>query len=151
MKQNLRAGGAIDLLTKEELSDAMGHQFDAAIRDFYRGVDYLSFTGNGNNTSTFTLPDSPSAGYVWSVKLVSAQLSAAGQLSVYLSENNQTAPVHSVPSTANGTLFEAVARWSSEQLVIKDGRVITIYSAAGNILNWSLRVRQVPAEYQGKL
>jgi hypothetical protein len=151
MKQNIRAGGAIDLLTKQELSEAMGHQFDQAIRDFYRGVDYLSFTGTGNGTGQFTLPDSPQAGYVWSVKLISAQLSASGQLSMYLSENTQSPPIASIFSATNGTLFESIATWSSEQLVIKDGRVITLFCSTANILNWQLRVKQVPAEMQAKL
>jgi hypothetical protein len=82
MKQYIKAGGAIDLLTKSELDDSMGHHFNAAIRDLLRGVDYLQYSGNGNGTGTFSVPYAPESGYSWSLKLVSVQLSAAGVLSV---------------------------------------------------------------------
>lgn len=149
MKQDVRNG--LDVLTKAELSEAMGHHFDKGIRDIYRGVDYLSFTGNANGANTFTIPDSPESGYSWSLKLVSAQLSASGQMSVYLGENNNYAPVGSIFAANNGSLYEAIATWSSEQIVIKDGRVITLYCASANILTWRINVKQVPTEMQGKL
>jgi hypothetical protein len=148
--QYLRQGGALDLLTKSELDQSMGHHFDAAIRDYLRGVDFLSFTGNGNG-NMFTIPDAPESGYTWSVKLVSAQLSAAGQLSIYLGENNQVAPIGSIASASNGTNNECIATWSANQVVIKDGRVITLYCSAATILNWRISVEQVPTEMQGKL
>jgi hypothetical protein len=149
--QYLKAGGALDVLTKSELDQSMGHHFDAAIRDLLRGVDYLQFSGQGNGASTFTIPYSPGSGYSWSVKLISAQISTAGQLSVYLSENIATAPLATVLAATNGSNIEAVARWSSEQFVIKDGREITLYCSAGNILSYHLSVKQVPTEMQGKL
>jgi hypothetical protein len=151
MRQEIRAGGALDILTKSELDLSMGHHFDAAIRDLLRGVDFVSFSGQGNGTGTFTIPYNAESGYTWSVKLVSAQLSAAGELSIYPASSNTVAPLKTVAAVANGTLFEAVATWGSNQAVLKDGRQITLYSATAVINNYLLMAEQVPTEMQGKL
>lgn len=151
MKQRVEPGGMLDMLTKSELQEAMGHHFDHAVRDLYRGVDYLMFQGQANNSTLFTIPNVPEAGYSWSVKLIgitSGGLSA-GQFAVYLGENANTAPVGI--GTGNGSVPNtAIATWSSEQLVIKDGRSLTIAAGAA-ITNYVLTVKQVPTEMQGKL
>jgi hypothetical protein len=74
-KQDMGPLGIVDLLTNKELSETMGHHFDHAVRDWYRGLDFLQFYGNGNGTNIITLPGADS-GYTWSYKLVAAQLAA---------------------------------------------------------------------------
>lgn len=234
-RQQITANGFLDLLTKQELQEAMGHSMDAAVRDFYRGVDYLMFAGTGGATpsNTFTIPNSPDSGYTWSLKLVAAQLNAppatspntpntptfpasgvavqntnpypvsvlilggtltavvvngitvgttagtylvpvAGAisitysvapswvwtqqstppvpvLSVYPASAANVAPIKSTIAIANGSQYEAFMTWSSEQVVIKDGRSITLFSSASTINNYLLCVKQVPTEMQGKL
>jgi hypothetical protein len=151
MEQRLNAGGILDLLTKSELDECMGHNFDAAIRDLYRGLDYLMFTGTGNGTATLTIPYAPESGYTWSLKLIGVTLSglSAGSVAAYLSETigqnliGFATGVSTVPGAA-------VITWSSNQMVIKDGRVITL-AGGSNILNYLMTVLQVPTEMQGKL
>lgn len=151
MRQAIRAGGELDLLTKTELQESMGHQFDAAIRDFLRGVDYLQFSGVANGGNTFTIPNNAESGYTWSLKLISAQLSAAGQLSIYPASNTNVAPIASVVAQTNGANYEAIAKWSSNQAVFKDGRQFTLYCESATIQNYLIIVEQVPTEMQGKL
>jgi hypothetical protein len=150
VRQEIRSG-YLDVLTKSELQETMGHNFDAAIRDLLRGVDYLQFSGVANDGNTFTIPNSSESGYTWSVKLISAQLSGAGTLSVYPASNITVAPIATVASVTNGGNIEAVAKWSSNQAVFKDGRQFTLYCEAATILNYLLIVEQVPTEMQGKL
>jgi|ERR1700683_1378852 len=228
MRQEIKAGGALDLLTKGELDDSMGHHFNAAIRDLLRGVDYLQFAGIAGGVNTFSIPYTPESGYSWSLKLVTAQLStptvsspsvpatgvaaenpnafpvnvvinangatisavtvngvivgtsagtyvvpADGSIavsytvatptwvwsyagsgtafSVYSGSNNQVAPIGNAISQVNGTNNEAVVKWSSNQVVLKDGRQITLYCGAATIINYLIMVEQVPTEMQGKL
>lgn len=149
--QKLVAGGYLDFLTKSELDESMGHHFDNAIVKWYRGIDYLTFVGSGNGTSSISIPYAPESGYAWSLKLIGVYAGGLSALNfaVYLSENIGTAPIGfgvgnaSVPGVATVT-------WSSEQIVIKDGRVITL-AASATILNYILAVKQVPIEMQGKL
>lgn len=148
-KQDMGPLGTVDLLTNKELSETMGHHFDHAIRDWYRGLDYLQFAGNGNGTNTITLPGSDS-GYTWSYKLISAQLAAAGVLSIYPSDNVNVACVGTTTALTNGTNFDAVQTWSGNQVVLKDSRNLTLF-ASQIILNWRILVLQVPTEMQGKL
>ena len=149
MKQDLGPLGSVNLLTDDELRETMGHHLNAIVRNWYRGIDYVGVAGNGNGTGLITLPTAEQ-GYTWDIKLVSAQLSAAGALSVYASDNNNTAPVGCGLSVVNGTANEVVLRWSSEQLVLKDGRNITLASAV-TIVNYRILAKQVPTEMQGKL
>lgn len=149
MQQKLAAGGYLDLLTKDELSQAMGHNFDDAIRDLLRGIDYLSFVGVATpNTGLFTIPYVPDQGYTWSVKLVAFTLSANAQPSVYLGSDTTQAPI-----AFPGFNTVAVATFSANQVVIKDGTPITVFGAGGatSVLNYRLHVKQVPTEMQGKL
>jgi len=150
MRQEIRSG-YLDVLTKSELQETMGHSVDGIVRDYLRGVDYLQFSGVANGGNTFTIPNSSESGYTWSVKLISAQLSAAGELSIYPASSTNVAPIATVPTYTNGTNYEAVAKWSSNQAVFKDGRQFTLYSSAADILNYLLIVEQVPTEMQGKL
>lgn len=142
--------GTVDILNHSELKDALGHNISHQIREWYRGVDYTGAAGPGNGTGTIQVPCAEQ-GYTWDIKLVSAQLQAAGSLSIYPGESGGfVAPVGVVASIANGTLNECVMRWSSNQLVIKDGRTITLLSST-IILNWRVLAKQVPTEMQGKL
>lgn len=149
-KQDLGPLGVVDLLTGSELKEAMGHNVSHQIREWYRGVDYMGAAGPGNGTGLITI-NPIDQGYTWSVRLVSVQLSAAGTLSVYPGDTNTVAPVGSQVAIANGGLFEVVYQWSSSTLVLKDGRNVTLYCGAANILNWRIMAKQVPTEMQGKL
>jgi hypothetical protein len=149
MKQNLGPLGEVDLLTDSELKRSLGHSFDRLVREWYRGVDYLGFAGQGNGTNTITLAGADQ-GYTWNFKLVSVQLAASGTLSVYPSETTSVAPIAVATSTANSGNNDAVITWSGNQVVLKDGRTITLLSSQ-IIVNWRVMVQQVPTEMQGKL
>jgi hypothetical protein len=147
--QRLAAGGYLDLLTKDELKETMGHSLDASIVKWYRGVDYLSFVGVASaNTGTFTIPYTPDQGYTWSIKLVSFTLSAAAQPSIFLGTDTTQAPI-----AFPGFNSVAVATFTSNIVVVKDGTPVTLFAAGGasSILNYRLHVKQVPTEMQGKL
>jgi hypothetical protein len=149
VKQNMGPLGDIDLLTDSELRASLGHHFDHVIRDWYRGIDYIGVAGVGNGTNTITIPGSDQ-GYTWSVKLISAQLASAGELSAYPGDTSAVAPIGTTMSIANGANNDAVLTYSSNQVVLKDGRNITLLGSAV-ILNWRIMVEQVPTEMQGKL
>lgn len=153
MKQELKQGAIFDFLTKSELDESIGHSFDDAIRDLYRGVDYLMFTGVANGENTFTIPYTPESGYTWSIKLIAAQLSGTSTavVSVYPASTNTVAPAGVTNSIVNTPNNEAVLTWSSNQFVIKDSRGITLFCAAETFNNFLMIVEQVPSEMQGKL
>lgn len=148
-KQDLGPLGVFDTLTNDELHSTLGHHFSHTIREWYRGIDYLGVAGQGNGTGTLTVATTDQ-GYAWNLKLVSVQLAAAGTLSIYPGENNLTAPIGVVPAIANGPNFEAVETFSGDQIVFKDSRSITLFSAV-TILNYRILYKQVPTEMQGKL
>jgi len=149
MRQDLGPIGVVDLLTAKEVREGMGHAISHEIREWLRGIDYLGFAGAGNGTNTITLPASPLSGYSWNYKLVSAQLAGAGVLSIYPGDSGGIAPIGVVTGVANGTAIDCVYTWSSNQVVLKDQRNLTLVASAV-ILNWRLMVQQVPTEMQGK-
>lgn len=148
-KQDLGPLGSVDLLTNSELRETMGHHFSSLVRDWYRGIDYMGVAGQGNGTGQITLPLAEQ-GYTWNLKVVSAQLSAAGNLSVYPADGINVAPIGVVAAIANGANFDAVLTWSGDQAVLKDGRNLTLFSSV-TILNYRVMAKQVPTEMQGKL
>lgn len=85
MQQRITAGGMLDLLTKDELDLAMGHHFDSAIRELYRGIAYirLPLLQGAASGGTLTLGqggtlNSPRQGYAWSVKRLAVNGLATG-------------------------------------------------------------------------
>jgi len=151
MKQDLGPLGVIDLLTDSELRQSLGHHFSAQVREWYRGVDYLGFYGTG--PATQILVPGPDSGYCWSLKQVSAQLSAgSGALSVYPGENTNVAPLGIGTIVTNGANFEAWLTWTSNVAVLKDQRSLTLWAGGTTLINnWRVLVKQVPQEQQGKL
>jgi hypothetical protein len=151
MRQQVMPNGFLEIPSKQELSEAVGHHFSDFIRDFYRGVDYIEIQGNASGSSTFTTVSIGDSGYAWSVRLISVQCSAAAQISVYPGENTNVAPIATEATTLNGSNNEAVFWFSNESAVYKDQRVFTILASAGNILTYRIKAKQVPVEMQGKL
>src|ERR1700678_62079 len=153
MRQKLQAGATLEFLTpaelKGELHDSLGHQMDALVRRELRGIDYLAISGNADGADTVTINEQES-GYTWSVKTVGAQLAAAGVLSIYRGSSTTAPPLGTTTALSNGSNFDAVYKWSSNQIEIKDQSNLTLYSASG-INAYIIMVEQVPTEMQGKL
>jgi hypothetical protein len=154
MQQQIVGGGYIDAVTKSELHDELGHKFDAFIRDLYRGKDYFALALPVQNPAAqISISNLMYSGYSWSMKMVSLKLSnaTAVQVSVYLGENINVAPVANGLSVVNGTQNEFIFLWSSNQLVVKDQITLTFLASAGTITAYNIRAEQVPTVMQGKL
>jgi hypothetical protein len=150
-KQQLTAGGYLDILTKDELKEALGHDFSHDIRELYRGIDYLTFVGNAGlvGANSVTLPWMPDSGYCWSVKIASVQISTSSPFSVHIGSDNSQAAVF---TGSSGLGNQCVGTWTSNNLVVKDGQGITFaFSGNTNIGAIRLHVKQVPTVMQGKL
>jgi hypothetical protein len=152
MKQRLHAAMApIDVLTREELEASMTTQMNAMVRDIYRGVGYHETNGSGDGAATVIIPG-PESGFAWSVKIVSALLTVSTDtLTVFLGDSTTTAPIASiVPVTGFGGLFYAIGTFTSNTVVLKDARSITLASNSG-ILQYKVIAKQAPAEMVAKL
>lgn len=147
--QRLHAALApLDVLTRIELEESLSKGFEQAERARVRGIDYMEVNTNGSNASTVAL-NGPESGYAWSLKLISAVLSAAATLSIYLGEAPQaTAPIGVVTLSAAGA---AIVTYTSNIIIVRDARAITLVSSAGGIGAIKLIARQVPDEMIGKL
>src|SRR3984957_7924549 len=227
MKQHLHSHLApIDVLTRVELEETMTSKMDTYIRDLYRGVSYHEENGNGDGALKIAI-QGPESGYAWSVKIVSAQMTAiAGTvpsqpavpastvaqqntnnfpvtvvisggtatstsvngvvvgggdgtfvvpafgsisvtysvaptwlwtgvaspdtLAVFLGDNLITAPIAAVPATPAFASFYSVQTFTSNVVVLKDSRTITLASSNG-IFAYKLISKMVPAEMVAKL
>jgi hypothetical protein len=154
VKQSIGPLGEIDVLTDKELRESLGHHFSAEIKEWYRGVDFLSFAGPANGASSVQIPG-PDQGYTWSVKLLSVigNSSSADTVAVALKDTGTSSIVGVSVPTITAQNFPSVFMWSSNQLVIKDGRAITVTGLFGHTTfdSYLLMVEQVPTVMQGKL
>jgi hypothetical protein len=69
----------IDVLTRAELDSTLTHRFDAFIRDWYRGEDYIEINGTQPAGSGDALLPGPESGFAWSLKLASAIADGSSQ------------------------------------------------------------------------
>ncbi|HEX8762901.1 MAG TPA: hypothetical protein VF733_04045 [Candidatus Saccharimonadales bacterium] len=152
MKQQIVAGGYLEIPTVKELSENIGHNFDDAIRDLYRGLDFTAVQGlNPNNSNPFSIQNIMSSGYSWSIKIIAVSLSAAASVAAYDSESTVYPPINTATSAVFGGKNEAVMFFSANQCVIKDQSAITLVATAGFVTAYRIWAQQVPTEMQGKL
>ena len=150
--QRLTAGGYLDILTKDELKESLGHDINQEIRELYKGVDYLSFTGSaGGAVGSFTIPYAPEAGYCWSLKLVSVQLAGISSVAYYIGTNPIGGAAIGVTTSSGGPNNDYPITFTSNVVVLKDGQQITVATNTTAINYYHMRVKQVPTVMQGKL
>jgi hypothetical protein len=137
----------IDVLTRAELDATLTHRFDSFIRDWYRGEDYVEYNGNGNGATILSLPG-PDSGYAWALKTVALVVNSGCTVDVYLGDNTATAPIGEQITTGP---MAAIFTWSSNQVVFKDQRNLTVVVSTGGINAWKIVAKQVPGEMIGKL
>jgi hypothetical protein len=151
-QQRLHAAMApIDVLTRMELEETLTKHNDMLVRDIFRGVGYHETNGNGDSAAIVTV-QGPESGYAWSIKIVSAQLTLTSDvLTVFLGDNTNSAPIATItPVTGLGGLFFSIGTFTSNTVVLKDARSITLASNSG-ILAYKIIAKQVPAEMVAKL
>lgn len=140
----------IDVLTREELEATLDKTYDGFVRDLYRGVGYRELNGDGDGAPIVIIPG-PESGYAWSLKIASVTTIAADVFSVFLGENiTVSAPVGNTPTVACVGGFAGIITYTSNIVVVKDGRSITLATVNG-IQEYKILAKQVPAEMVAKL
>lgn len=157
LHQNL---AAIDILTGTELHDAMGHQNDALIRDWYRGIKVMRIplvrvvaTG-ALTTIAPLLPGAqagPESGFIWRVFRVTISSSGAdvGAITLYIgSDPANTDGAHQVDNSLKvGTAYRP-----GREFVFPDEFLFaTAVTVPTNTYTLTGVVAQAPAEMAGKI
>jgi len=137
-------GMEVDLLTKGELDQSLS-EAQASWHARAAGTDFITRTQIGVDESSLQLPG-PESGWAWSVKMVSAALSAAAVLSVWW-DAQMTLPA--APPAASAT--SGVISWGSDSLVLKPGRALYASTSTGTITSVLVAAWQIPAERLGLL
>lgn len=151
-KTLLRAGVEIDIPDRSEIR----HEVDEAlrIRERDRAKKRMELMAPVASVTAFATPGPPAEGYVWSLKLVAAQLTATGSISVYKasSSNDTRRPLGNAtaPASAIGGAFPAVATWSSDQARIRHGEDIYIVSTV-SMTGVYVAAWQVPSEMEAEI
>lgn len=141
----------IDILTRMDLEQAQRKNLDAYWYELYRGVSYQEYNTVVQPAGLTAQLPGPDSGYTWSLKMLSAVLSAAGNLAVFLGDNTNTAPVGGGASVTMGGLNVVNVQFGSNCTIVQDQRVITLLAVTGNIQQVKLIYKQVPSEMVGKL
>lgn len=140
----------VDILTRLEMEQIQRKSMDEFFHQQALGVSYIERNGAESAAASVTIPG-PDSGYAWSLKLVSVRLDAAGDAGIYLGDTTRTAAVGGGPTVLTDNKNLVVATFTSNVVVVKDGRNITIGAHTGNILQWKVIAKQVPAEMVAKL
>lgn len=141
----------VDLLTRLEMEEITHKGMSDFVQQLYRGVDWIEWNGDAGGATTFTIPFGPDSGYAWSLKLISVVLAGTGNVSVFLGENTNFAPIAGGAATemANST-YVYLETYGSNCAVFKDSKLITL-TADADMSSIKILAKQVPAEMIGKL
>lgn len=155
MKFKIAAGAEIDLLTKEEMSDALRNWSE----EFLRGRRYRKVNGTGTVTAAGDVsiggPDTgsemgPDEGMVWSVKrLVISGLADGKHVTLWVNETSASTLVEPgiIGSTADPTRTPSL-RWGSNQLVLQAGERLLVTGsslAAGGTVTVTGQALEAPS------
>jgi hypothetical protein len=146
----IKAGGVIDTPSMAEL-----HQyFGTRDRERGRGVKHIRISGLGATPAAGTLmiPNGPESGYIWAVRLLSAQLATSGTVVAYITSSSPATGATpqrlvfngSTSSTSQVTTFPAAA------CMLYSGESIYL-SATQNITAFFFAAWEVPTEMEWKL
>lgn len=149
MKFKLTANSEIDLLTKDEMKDVLREDSLFVADILTGGVRYRpvsqKFTSSGLITFTFQ----PNSGYSWSVRSISVQKPAAGNVLVYM---DQIQPLSFVNTIADDTLNNNFYTYTSGSLVITPtGQLIVQAPVATGVAYCRLSVKECRAGEEWRL
>lgn len=166
MLQVIDFGAKVDMLTKDELAEALAE--DARLRAVVTGVkagelwlNTSSLQGQGTVVATLGggSPQAPAQGFVWAVMNIGLELATSSQVRVYKGVPSHYA-VGAVAPDGSGRLVTTMqsfitpsAQFSKGQLTMKAADYLTLVAVTGgsNILSVFLSYIEVPAERQGEL
>jgi hypothetical protein len=148
----LRGGASIDIPTAQDNAAAvrplLRHELEQWRQERAKKDFEWKFPVQPAAATFFTFPPgAPEPGYAWSVKAVTANLSAAGVMLVYKASSagdTRFGVGHDTALTA-GSLNLAVVNWSSDALRLRESEGIYVVTAA-TFTQVNMRAWQVPAE-----
>jgi hypothetical protein len=151
---------AVDILTGQELHTAMGHQNDALIRDWYRGIKVMRIplirvVATGVlSTIAPQLPGAqagPESGFIWRVFRVTISSSGADVGNITLYVGSDPANIDGAHQVDN-TLKVGQAYRPGREFVFPDEFLFaSAATVAGNTYTMTGVVAQAPAEMAGKI
>ena len=149
-RTQIKAGGFIDTPSMAELHD----YFSTRDREKYRGVKHIRVSGLGASPAATALmiPNGPESGYIWSLRILSAQLATAGTLLAYITSSSPATGATPQRLVFNGSTSgtSQVTTFPSAACMLYPGEGIYL-SGSQNISAWFLAGWEVPAEMEGKL
>lgn len=168
MKQEFGPFGVIDTLTADELHESLGHHFNEAVREQYRGEKLMRMpisrvTAAG---AAFTLvsqqgdsPPGPEQGYIWRIQrlmVASNSLTDAAKYVLYVgSDSTATDSAHLIEGFGGGgQTVNTGFRPGNKSEWIWPGEFVypTLTGATtNNVYTLTGIVAEVPMEMQGKL
>jgi hypothetical protein len=149
--RTLIAGGQyIDVPTLDEIRA----EVDAAERTRLRGVKAVRVSGPGPSPAAGTLYilNGPGSGYIWSLRLISAQLASAGTVLAYISSSAPSAgatPQRLIANLSTSGTGQVATFGKAQAMLYADESVYL--SATQNITAFFLAAWEVPAEMEAKL
>jgi hypothetical protein len=169
--QVLRPNGAIDILTKQELMDSLGHHFDLAVREQYRGVKLfrIPMVVNTAGTAAFTLaaavgsnPPGPDQGYIWRLTRIMVASSSLVDVAKYVlyvgSDTTATEQRHLIDAIVGGAtpgqnVNVAFRPGNKSEWLFPGEQIYAGISGAtvGNVYSLTGIAVEVPSEMVGKI
>ena len=146
----IRNGGAVvDLPSMAELHAYFGERD----RERARGIKMIRASGIGPfpAAGALLIPNGPESGYIWALRLLSAQLASSGTLLAYITSSTPAAGATPQRAVYNGaSAVTQVTTFPSAACMLYPGEGIYL-SAGQNINAWFLAGWEVPAEMEWKL
>ena len=149
MEVELRAGAKIDLLSQKELDHSLGHAHDREIRELARGVKWIRQAFADPLVPTHETILGPEQGFTWKLQRISATLTGADSISVYIGDAANNRLIGFTPSVTSQTTY--VIPFSPGEIVNGGESLYVATSGNFRFTQFFLSAWQVPGEMIWKL
>lgn len=171
MRQQFVPNGMIDILTKDELKEALGHNLDTLQRDAYRGMKLMrmpiirttvSATTGTVAASAGQTPPGPDQGYIWRIQRVTIASNSLTDTAKYVlyagSDTTATDAAHLLDAINGGAtpgqnVNVAFRPGNKSEWLFPGEQIYAALTGAtsGNTYTMTGIISEVPAEMIGKI
>lgn len=149
MEVELRAGAKIDLLSQKELDHSLGEAHDREIRELARGVKWVRYAFADPLVPTKETIPGPELGYTWKLQRISATLTGADSISVYIGDAVNNRLIGFTPSVTAQSVY--VISFSPGEIINGGENVYVATSGSFRFTQFYLSAWQVPSPMIWKL
>jgi len=147
----IQAGAKVNIPSRSEIRDDVAAVWNERQRAAMRTLKYMTEAGPVTPAAVSVFIPLPNPGYMWNLKLISAQLSASATLQAFIASSAPStgSVLTRLISNFGAAATSQVVTFSSSQVQLRPDEGIFLLASTGTITTFFIAAEEAMAERQG--